>query len=62
MGRLIVAIAIVGAVVYGFHKGWIQDAVGPWFGRTVDKSINSVKSTQREATKVRPADAPEDKK
>jgi hypothetical protein len=62
MGKLIVAIAVVGAVVYGFHKGWIQDAVGPWFGRTVDKGISSVRSTQRDATKVRPADAAEEKK
>jgi hypothetical protein len=62
MGKLIVAIAVVGAVVYGFHKGWIQDAAGPWFGRTVDKGISSVKSTQRDATKVRPTDAAEEKK
>jgi hypothetical protein len=58
MGKLIVAIAIVGAVLYGFHKGWIQDRFGGWFGRTVD----SVKSTQRDATKVRLADPPEEKK
>ena len=63
MGRFIVAIVIVGAVVYGFHKGWIQDRVGPWFGRTVDSGISSVKSTQREASRVRPIDgAPEEKK
>ena len=29
MGKLIVAIAIVGAVLYGFHKGWIQDRFRP---------------------------------
>jgi hypothetical protein len=58
MGKLIIAIAIVGAVVYGFHKGWIQD----WFGRAVDSSIDNVKSTQRDATRVRPIDPPEGKK
>ena len=58
MGKLIVAIAIVGAVVYGFHKGWIQD----WFGRAVDSSIGNVKSTQRDAARVRPIDPPEGKK
>jgi hypothetical protein len=45
-------------VLYGFHKGWIQD----WLGRAVDSSIDSVKSTQRDATRVRPVDAPEGKK
>lgn len=62
MGKLIVAIAIVGAVVYGFHTGWIQNRVGPWFGRTVDSSISSMKSTQRDATRVRPIDTAEEKK
>jgi hypothetical protein len=62
MGKLIVAIAVVGAVLYGFHTGWIQDRVGPWFGRTVDSGISSVKSTQRDARRVRPIDAPEEKK
>jgi hypothetical protein len=62
MGKLIVAIAIVGAVVYGFHTGWIQDRIGPWFGRTVDSGISSVKGTQRDARKVRPIDTPEEKK
>jgi hypothetical protein len=62
MGKLIVAIAIVGAVLYGFHKGWIQDRFGSWFGRTVDSGMSSVKSTQRDATKVRSADPPEEKK
>jgi hypothetical protein len=58
MGKLAIAIAIVGAVLYGFHKGWIQ----AWLGRAVDSSIDSVKSTQRDATRVRPVDAPEEKK
>jgi hypothetical protein len=62
MGKLIVAITIVGAVVYGFHTGWIQDWLGHWFGRVADSSIDSVKSTQRDATRVRPVDAPEQKK
>jgi hypothetical protein len=62
MGKLIVAIAIVGAVVYGFHTGWIQDWFGHWFGRVADSSIDSVKSTQRDATRVRPVDPPEQKK
>ncbi|HEU4350323.1 MAG TPA: hypothetical protein VFR66_00450 [Burkholderiales bacterium] len=58
MAKLIVAIAIVGAVLYGFHRGWIQD----WFGRAVDSGIDSVKSTQRDATRVRLADPPQEKK
>jgi hypothetical protein len=59
MAKLIVALAIVGTVVYGLHTGWIQDRVGPWFGRTVDSGLSSVKSTQRDATRVRPIDTPE---
>lgn len=62
MAKLIVALAIVGAVLYGFHKGWIQAQVGPWLGRTVDSGMSSVKSTQRDATRVRPIDTPEEKK
>ena len=62
MGKLIVALAIVGAVVYGFHTGWIQDRFGPWLGRTVDSGVSSVKSTQRDATRVRPIDTAEEKK
>ena len=62
MGKLIVAIAIVGAVVYGFQTGWIQDLFGHWLGRVTDSSIDSVKSTQRDATRVRPVDAPGEKK
>ena len=52
MGRLIVVILIVGAVVYAWNKGWIAD----WFNTAVDSSMDSVKSTQRKATTVRPAD------
>jgi hypothetical protein len=62
MAKLIVAIAIVGAVLYGFHKGYMQKWAGPWFGRTVDSGISSVKSTQRDATRIRPADPVEEKK
>jgi len=61
MGKLIVVIVIVGAVAFAWHKGWIAQ----WFNTAVDSSIDSVKSTQRAATKVRPIDsgAPEaDKK
>jgi hypothetical protein len=58
MAKLAIAIAIVGAVLYGFQKGWIQ----AWLGRAVDSGIDSVKSTQRDATRVRPVDAPEEKK
>ena len=62
MAKLVVALAIVGSVVYGFHTGWIQERVGPWFGRTVDSGISSVKDTQRDARKVRPIDTAEEKK
>ena len=62
MAKLIVAVAIVGAVVYGFHTGWIQNRAGPWFGHTVDSGITSTRSTQREATRVRPIDTAEEKK
>jgi hypothetical protein len=58
MGKLITVIVIVGAVAFAWHKGWIAQ----WFNTAVDSSIDSVRSTQREATKVRPADAPEEKK
>jgi len=61
VGKLIVVIAIVGAVAFAWNKGWIAQ----WFDTALDSSIDSVKSTQRQATTVRPADpgAPEaDKK
>ena len=60
MGKLIVVIAIVAGIAFAWHKGWIAK----WFDSAVDSSIDSVKRTQREATKVRPADpgAPEEKK
>jgi hypothetical protein len=52
MGKLIVVIAIVGAVVFAWNKGWIAQ----WFNTAVDSSMDAVKSTQRKATTVRPAD------
>jgi hypothetical protein len=67
MGKLIVVIAIVAALAYAWHKGLIQEWVGKGAdsaGRAVDKGIDNVRRTQREATKSRPADpgAPEEKK
>ena len=60
MARMIVAIAIVAAAAFAWHKGWIQE----WTGSAVDTGIDSVKRTQRDATKSREADpgAPQDKK
>jgi hypothetical protein len=58
-GKIIIVIAIVRCGVR-VAKGWIAE----WFDTAVDTSIDSVKRTQRNATKVRPADpgAPEEKK
>jgi hypothetical protein len=58
MVRLIVFIAVVAGVVYAWQKGWISQ----WFNTAVDSSVDSVKRTQREATKVRPIDAPPEEK
>ena len=60
MGKLIVVIAIVGAVAFAWNKGWIAQ----WFNSALDSSMDSVKSTQRQATTVRSADpvAPESDK
>jgi hypothetical protein len=60
MGKLLVVIAIIAAVAYAWHQGWIQQ----WFGSAVDSGIESTRRIQRDATKVRPADpgAPEEKK
>ena len=52
MGKLIAVIAIVGAVAFAWNKGWIAQ----WVNTAVDSGMDSVKSTQRQATKVRPAD------
>ena len=60
MGKLIVVIVILGAVAFAWNKGWIAQ----WFNTALDSSMDSVKSTQRQATTVRPADpvAPESEK
>ena len=58
MAKLIVVIAIIGGIAFAWHKGWIAQ----WFNTAVDSSIDSVRSTQRSATKVRPADPVEEKK
>ena len=60
MGKFIVVVVIVGALAYAWHQGLI----GKWFNAAVDSSIDSVKTTQRNATKQRPADpgAPEPEK
>ena len=58
MGRFIVFLVVVGAVVYAWNKGWITQ----WFNTTVDSSIDGMRSTQRDARKVRPADPAEEKK
>jgi hypothetical protein len=65
MGRLIVAIAIVAGVMYGWNKGWFDEwlgKAGERAGKAVDNAAQGMRGTQREATKVRPADAPEEKK
>jgi hypothetical protein len=60
MGKLIVVILIVAAVAYAWQAGWIAQ----WFNAALDSSIDSVNSTRRQATTVRPADpgAPESDK
>ena len=54
-------VAIVGAIAYAWHEGWIAQ----WFNTAVDSGIEGVQRTQRDATKMRPADPgapPEEKK
>ena len=58
MAKLIVVIAIIGGIAFAWHKGWIAQ----WFNTAVDGSIDATRSTQRSATKVRPADPVEEKK
>jgi hypothetical protein len=60
MGKLIVVIVIIAAAVYAWQQGWIAQ----WFNTAVDSSVDSVKRTQRDATKERQDDpaAPADKK
>jgi hypothetical protein len=53
MGKLIVVVAIAAALAFAWHKGWIAQ----WFNTAVDSGIDSVKTTQRAATKVRPIDS-----
>jgi hypothetical protein len=59
MGKIIVVIAIVAAVAYAWHKGligeWLGKA-GDRAGKAVDSGIDSVKRTQRDATKMREAE------
>jgi len=63
MKKLIVAIVIVAAVAYAWHKGWIGE-FGEWLERAAVSGADSVKRTQREATTVKPVDpdAPAEKK
>ena len=60
MGKLIIVVVIIAAAVYAWQQGWIAQ----WFNTAVDSSVDSVKRTQREATKVRQDDpaAPAEKK
>jgi hypothetical protein len=61
MGKLIVVVVIIAALAYAWQQGWIAQ----WFNTAVDSSVDSVKRTQRDATKVRQADpaaAPAEKK
>jgi len=60
MGKLIVVVVVIAVAVYAWQQGWIAQ----WFNTAVDSSVDSVKRTQREATKVRQDDpaAPAEKK
>jgi hypothetical protein len=58
MEKLIVVIAIIAAVAFAWHKGWI----GEWIGAAFDSGSQSVRKTQRDATKVRTDQPPEEKK
>ena len=58
MGKLIGFVVIVGAAAYAWHQGYIAS----WFNQAVDSSVQAVKQTQRDATKVRPIDGSADKK
>ena len=52
MARLIIALLIIGAVAFAWQQGWIAK----WLNTAVDSGMDSVRTTQRNATKVRPAD------
>ena len=56
MGKFIIAVIVL-LLVTG-QAGY----VGKWLGAVTDSGIDSVRSTQREATKLRPVDAPEAEK
>ncbi len=58
MGKFIIAVIVVAAIFYAFQAGY----VGKWLGTVTDSGIDSVRSTQRDATKQRPVDAPEPEK
>lgn len=58
MGRFIVFLVVVGALMYAWNKGWVAQ----WFNSAVDSGIESVRGTQRDARTVRPADPAEEKK
>jgi len=67
MGKLIVAVAIIAGIAFAWHKGLIQEWIGKGAdsaGKAVDKGIDNVRRTQRDATTSRPADpgAPSDEK
>ena len=51
MGKFIVIVLLI-AAGYAFYKGW----VGEWVGAAFDSGRESVKRTQENATKQRPAD------
>lgn len=51
MGKFIVIVLLI-AAGYAFYKGW----VGEWIGAAFDSGRESVKRTQENATKQRPAD------
>jgi hypothetical protein len=59
MGRFIVVVLLV-AIGFAWYKGWL----GEWIGAAFDSGRESVKRTQQNATKQRPADpdAPEEKR
>ena len=51
MGKFIVIVLLI-AAGYAIYKGWI----GEWIGAAFDSGRESVKRTQENATKQRPAD------
>jgi hypothetical protein len=51
MGKFIVIVLLI-ALGYAWYKGWVAD----WVGAAFDSGRESVKRTQENATKQRPAD------